>query len=183
MLSVRPKVADLQLSLYARSLHPELFETCCSQVHQRGDYWARIDITNVGHVITWRFGETICLTEVAATACDPMPERRRLYRRRIKGQKNHSIEWRDGIHYDVDFQLEPAKPEMFWSIQNELSKAGRKGLLYAFQSSGRLALGALSYVYVEMRDRSMMVQAFHTFPDDQAFVKVESSIKFPARKK
>ncbi len=182
MLSVRPKVADLQLSLFARSLHPELFESCCTQHFARGGYTARIDITNVGHVIAWRFGDTHSLTEAAATACDPMPERRRLYRRRIKGQKKYALDWRDGVQYQVSFQLEHAKPEMFWSIQNELNKGGRKGLLHTFESSGRIALGAVSYVYVEMRDRSMVVQAFHTFPDDQAFVKVESSFKFPALK-
>lgn len=180
MLTVRPKVADLQFSLFGRSLHPELFDVCRTQLLQRGDYEARIDITSVGHVITWRFGDGLCLTEVATTANNPLPERRRLYRRRIKGQKNHTIEWRQGIQYDVSFQLEPAKPEIFWTIQKELSKDGRKGLLHTFQSSGRLALGALSYVYAETRNQKMIVQSFHTFPDDQAVVKVESTIRFPA---
>ena len=37
-----------------------------------------------------------------------------------------------------------------------------------------MALGALSYVNVETRRTSMLVQAIHTFPDDYAIVKVES---------
>jgi hypothetical protein len=180
VLTVRPKVADLQFSLFGRSLHPELFEVCRTQTLSRGDYEARIDITSVGHVITWRFGDALCLTEVATTASNPLPERRRLYRRRIKGKKHHTIEWRQGIQYEVSFQLEPAKPEVFWSIQQELIKDGRKGLLHVFQSSGRLALGALSYVYAETRNQKMVVQTFHTFPDDQAVVKIESAIRFPA---
>ena len=39
-------------------------------------------------------------------------------------------------------------------------------MLHRFDSSGRMALGALSYLNVETRNRSLLVQAFHTFPDD-----------------
>jgi hypothetical protein len=35
-------------------------------------------------------------------------------------------------------------------------------------------MGALSYVNIETRTRSMLVQAFHTFPDDLAIVKSQS---------
>ena len=34
--------------------------------------------------------------------------------------------------------------------------------------------GALSYINVESRNRSLIVQAFHTFPDDYAIVKTQS---------
>jgi hypothetical protein len=44
-----------------------------------------------------------------------------------------------------------------------------------------MALGALSYVNVETRRRSMLVQAIHTFPDDYAIVKVESLFSLPKR--
>ena len=179
MLTVRPKVADLQFSLFGRSLHPELFNVCRSKTLVRGDYEARIDITTVGHVVSWKYGDALCFTEVATTANNPLPERRRLYRRRIKGKKSHKIEWRLGIEYEVSFQLDTAEPEIFWAFQNELSKGKPQGLLHIFQSSGRLALGALSYVYAELRDRSMIVQSFHTFPDDHRIVKVQSSIRFP----
>jgi len=46
--------------------------------------------------------------------------------------------------------------------------------MHTFASSGRMALGALSYVHVESRNRSLLVQAFHTFPDDCAIVKSQS---------
>jgi len=48
-----------------------------------------------------------------------------------------------------------------------------------FGASGRLALGALSYVNVETRNRCMLVQAFHTFPDDCAIVKSQSLFELP----
>ena len=45
-----------------------------------------------------------------------------------------------------------------------------------------MELGALSYVNVETRRNSMLVQAIHTFPDDYAIVKVESLFALPADK-
>ena len=49
-----------------------------------------------------------------------------------------------------------------------------QGMLYRFDSSGRMALGALSYINLQARNRSLLVQAFHTFPDDYAIVKSQS---------
>lgn len=42
-----------------------------------------------------------------------------------------------------------------------------------------MALGALSYINVETRSRSFLVQAFHTFPDDFAIVKSQSRFHLP----
>ena len=42
-----------------------------------------------------------------------------------------------------------------------------------------MAMGALSYINVETRSRSMLIQAFHTFPDDFAIVKTQSMFKLP----
>ena len=52
-------------------------------------------------------------------------------------------------------------------------------MTHTFNSSGRMALGAISYIHVETRNRSMLVQAFHTFPDDYAIVKVQSLFEVP----
>ena len=84
------------------------------------------------------------------------------------------------MNYQVSFQLEPVSPEVFWTFQQELAIDGeRQGMLHTFNSSGRMALGALSYIHVETRNRSMLVQAFHTFPDDYAIVKTQSLYQLP----
>ena len=80
----------------------------------------------------------------------------------------------------MSFQLEPVDPEVFWTFQEELTLDGmRQGMLHKFQSSGRMALGALSYINVETRTRCLLVQAFHTFPDDYAIVKSQSLFEIP----
>ncbi len=179
MLVVRPKVAELQFQLFGRVLHPELFDVYQTRTVERGGYSAQIDITSAGHVVTWRY-DGITLTEVAAAANHPLPERRRLLKYRLHGHRTDRLECRGGVGYQVSFQLESVEPETFWTFQQELAKSGkRKGMLQTFQSSGRMALGALSYINIETRERSLLTQALHTFPDDCAIVKVQSLFELP----
>jgi len=179
VLTVRPKVAELVFQLYGRPLHPELFQVYDSRSISRGNYEARIEITSAGHVVTWRYGG-LTLTEVAAAAQHPLPEKRRLMSYALKGERSDHVECRGGVRYEMSFQLESVDPEVFWTFQEELAAdGGRKGLFHKFDASGRIALGALSYINVESRARRLLVQAFHTFPDDYAIVKSQSMIVLP----
>jgi hypothetical protein len=160
--------------VYSRALHPELFQVYASRIVARGKYEAKIDITSAGHVVCWRSGG-LTLTEVATSAHHPLPEHRRLLGAKLRGQRSEHLTPREGIGYRVNFQLEPVDPEVFWLFQQELAQDHRReGMLHRFDSSGRMALGALSYINVESRDRRLLVQAFHTFPDDYAIVKSQS---------
>ncbi|MBI1903210.1 MAG: DUF2617 family protein [Planctomycetia bacterium] len=181
MLSVRPKVAELVFQLYGRPLHPELFEVFDQKTVRRGDFEAVLQITSAGHVVTWRY-QGLTLTEVAASAQHPLPQKRRLFSYRLKGERKDRVECRGGAIYQCTFALEPVDPQVFWTFQQELAQDGqRKGMLYNFKSSGRMAVGALSYIYFETRQRSLIVQAFHTFPDDYAIVKTQSIFETPLR--
>ncbi|MBL9124025.1 MAG: DUF2617 family protein [Planctomycetaceae bacterium] len=179
MLSVRPKIAELVFQLYGRPLHPELFQVYNSRTVRRGAYEAKIDITGAGHVVTWQY-QGLTLTEVATSAQHPLPQKRRLLSARLRGLRNDRVECRGGASYQVSFQLEPVEPEVFWTFQQELALDGqRQGMLHKFDSSGRMALGALSYINVETRNSCLLVQAFHTFPDDYAIVKSQSLFEIP----
>jgi hypothetical protein len=179
VLSARPKIAELVFQLYGRSLHPELFEVYESTTVKRGDYEANIQITSTGHLITWQY-EGITLTEVATAAHHPMPKKRRLMSHRLKGDRSDRLECRGGIKYEVSFSLEPANSDRFFAYQKELTlQATRRGLLHQFDSSGRWETGAISYINVDSRDKLFRVQAFHTFPDDCALLKIQSSYQLP----
>jgi hypothetical protein len=165
--------------LYGRSVQPELFEIHQTRQIERGGYQATIQITNAGHVVTRQYGN-MTLTEVAASAQHPLPQRRRLMSHRLKGACTDQLECRSGITYQVEFSLEPVEKEAFWHYQKELTQAGeRQGLLHCFEPSARFGLGAMSYVNLESRDRSLKIQAFHTFPDDYAIVKGQSVFMLP----
>jgi hypothetical protein len=179
VLSVRPKVAELSFQVFGRALHPELFAVHKTRRVERGDYKAQIDITSAGHVITWRY-RGLTLTEVACSAQHPLPEKRRLLSYRLKGERSDRVDCRGGIVYQMGFQLETVTPDLFWAFQEELTRDGDKsGLLCTFDSSGRMALGALSFIHAETRNRNLLIQAFHTFPDDYAIVKTQSTFELP----
>ena len=184
MLTVRPKIAELVFQLYGRPLHPELFEVYKTRTVKRGDYEARVDITSAGHVVSWKY-QGLTLTEVATSAHLPLPEKRRLLSCRLKGERHDQVKCRGGARYEVAFQLEQVPAEVFWAYQrdlfsdNDFSGSDTEGLLFRFDSSGRMALGALSYINIETRARTLTVQAFHTFPDDYAIVKCQSRFEVP----
>lgn len=186
VLSVRPKVAELAFHVFSRSLHPELYTVHKTRRIERTEYQARIDITNCGHVITWQAcapefgGVTVC--EVATSAHQPLPKRRCLLSSALKGSRTEKAKCHGGIEYRTHFQLEPVEPDMFFMVHQQLGQQQTEGLLHRFDTSGRMALGAISYISIETRQRSMLVQAIHTFPDDYAIVKVESLFSLPNAK-
>lgn len=186
VLSVRPKVAELAFHVFSRSLHPELYTVHQTRRIERTEYQAQINITNCGHVITWQAcdekygGVTVC--EVATSAHQPLPKRRCLISNALKGSRTEKAKCHGGIEYRTHFQLEPVEPDMFFMVHKQLGQQQTEGLLHKFDASGRMAMGALSYVSIETRQRSMLVQAIHTFPDDYAIVKVESLFSLPATK-
>jgi hypothetical protein len=174
VLSLRPKAGELVFQLFGRPLHPELFAPCRSRAFDRGAYSGTVVITGAGHVVSWRHGG-LTLTEVATGVGEPLPQRRRLLSHRIGSERSDRVACRGGATYQTCFQVESIAPELFWSFQEELVVAGsRRGLLHRFEAGGRLSLGAVSWIDVETRPRSLSVQAFHTFPDDLAIVKSQS---------
>lgn len=174
MISVRPKIAELVYQLYGRSLHPELFEVHQSHTVERGGYRATVQITSAGHIVTWQY-RGLVLTEAAAGAHHPLPQRRRLMSYRLKGDRTDRVDISAGITFEMRFSLEPADDAKFAAYQRELTlQATRRGMLQQFAPSGRFDSGALSYVSLDSRDRSFCVQAFHTFPDDRAVLKIQS---------
>lgn len=180
MLSVRPRVAELAFHLLGRSLHPELYTIHKTRRIERSGYELKLEITNSGHVTTWIGGGQV-LTEVCSSAHQPLPSRRQLISHRIQGKRFETHECRGGATYRTMFHLESIAPEVFFALQQELfSGPAPEGLVHRFDASGRLAIGAFSYIHIDSRARSTMVQAIHTFPDDHAILKVESTFQLPS---
>ena len=179
VLSVRPKVAELVFQLYGRPLHPELFQCNETRSIQRDRYEHKIDITSAGHVVTWQC-DGLILTEVCAAANHPLPQKRRLISYPLRGERDDRVDCRGGVAYEVGFQLESLRSDVFWTFQDELVAGGKdEGLLHTFDASSRVAMGALSFIHVEARRQCLAVQAFHTFPDDYAIVKTRSIFELP----
>ncbi len=174
--TVRPKVAQLTFQLLARSVHPELFHIHKTHSISREHYSARLHITADGHAISWTADGTT-LTEVAASMHQLLPLERRVFALPLRDAGCDTIEIRPGLNYKYSYQLERVPSQMFWMIQQQLGESchNEHDLLQIFDSSGRIAIGGLSFIHVDSRAKSLRVQAIHTFPDDLALVKTEST--------
>ena len=178
VLSVRPKVAELSFHVFTRALHPELYRVHAGREVERGDYRARIEITDCGHVVTLRRPCGI-ITEIAAARSQPLPTTRCKLRHRLTGSRTDRLQLCDDVEYRTHFQLETVKPELFFMMHKQLSGGATSGLLHHFDTSVRSPFAPLSYVNIETRSRSLRLQAVHTFPADFAIVKVESLFSMP----
>jgi hypothetical protein len=179
VISARPSVTDLVFQLYGRSLHPELFQRHAVRRVERGDFRAEIAITGSGHTVSWTSGN-LTLVEVATSAQQPLPKKRRLLSYPIQGERTDSLECANGVCYETSFQLERVRPDVFWTFQQELTADSiSQGLFHRFATHGRLSVGAISWVNVETRTKSLLLQAFHTFPEEFAIVKSQSIFQLP----
>ncbi len=179
MLTVRPKISELAFRVFGRSLHPELFETYLTRTIVREQYRLKIDITSSGHLLTWQ-RDGIVFSEVACSSLQPLPSGHLLYGGAVGSPNQEKICYQKSLDYSCDFQLESARPQTFSMIQNELLKSFPcEGMLFQFQSSGRIEMGAISYVNIQSRQNTVHVRAFHTFPDAYVVMKSESIFSIP----
>lgn len=174
MLTVRPKISELAFRVFGRSLHPELFETYLSRTIVREQYQIKIDITSSGHLLTWqRHG--MVFSEVASSSHQPLPSGHQIFGDMVGAQASRQIRFQDSLLYSCNYQLDPAEPQTFTMIQKELLKSiPCEGMLFQFQSSGRMAMGAISYVNIQSRNSTVHIRASHTYPDAYVVMKSES---------
>jgi hypothetical protein len=171
----RPPVGDLVFQLYGRPVHPELFDVLAVSRVERGDFRASLWVTRTGHALSWDDGK-VFLTEVAASAEDPLPERAH-FRYRLRGEHCGRFA-APGVLYQTSFQVEVLPPELFHHVHAEIVADGAKrGLLHIFAPHHRWALSPLGYMTAESRPGSLVVHAFHTFPDEHTVVKSQTLIE------
>jgi hypothetical protein len=181
VLSIRPSVTKHVLSVFGRSIHPELFTNHCTRLFERKNYRARIDITSDGHVIAFTGSRGATLTEVVGSVQQSLPQQRKLLELNLRGKYVEEAQGKRGLRYHSQLELEHISAEMFWMLQHQLQACGSpQGIVHAFDSSGRIPFGAISYVHFEQRERQFLIQAFHTFPDDYAIVKSTSTFSIDA---
>jgi hypothetical protein len=170
-------VCDLVFQLYGRPLHPELFDILAMRKIQREDYELTVRITRTGHVISYE-NRDVFLTEVTAAGDQILPERRRLFSYRLRGEYSGGLSCAHGVTYQMSFQVEVLPPEIFLHVHDEiLADGGKRGLLHNFQPHHRLALAPLGFITAETRAGCLFLTTFHTVPDEHTVVKSQSLIE------
>ena len=170
----RPDVGNLVFRLFGRSIHPELFDVYARAEIKQDSYSAIVQICDAGHVLSFRHnGQVLC--EVATSADRPLPQKKQVIARRLKGHRNESVEHDAGILYHVSFQVERLEPEVFMHFQEELlADCNRCRVSHQFAPTSRLCPAPLSFIQTEEHPHSLLIHAFHTFPDNCAVVKTQS---------
>ncbi|HTI51358.1 MAG TPA: DUF2617 family protein [Planctomycetaceae bacterium] len=172
--AARPDVTSLVFRLFCRTVHPELLDVYAQTTVQQAAYSVQLQICDAGHVISFQHGgQTLC--EVATSLETPLPNHRQVIALRLRGHRNESVEHDGGILYHVSFQVEQLEPEVFLQFHEELLlDATRSRLAHRFSPTSRLSPAPLSVIQTEERPRSLLLHAFHTFPDNRAIVKTQS---------
>jgi hypothetical protein len=174
---VRPRVSDLVFQLFGRPLHPELFDILAVRKIQHNGADLTVRITRTGHVISWETRD-VHLTEVAAASDQLLPEKRRLFSHRLRGEQCDKVACLFGISYQMSFQVETLPQDIFLHVHDEILADGHKrGLLHNFQPNHRLSLAPLGFVTAEARAGCLFLTSFHTFPDEHTIVKTQSLIE------
>ncbi|MCH8828685.1 MAG: DUF2617 family protein [Planctomycetes bacterium] len=170
----RPDVSELTFHVFERSVHPELFRVYAQQQVRQGAYSAEICICEAGHTVAVQYAEQT-VTEVAASSRQLLPQKKHTLNHKLHGQREKSICFRNGIKYQVGFHLEQLDFEVFLNLHQELqTDCSRVELSHQFPAGGRLALEPLSVVRVFASPSSLLIHAYHTFPEDNAVVKSQS---------
>lgn len=170
----RPDVAELVFRFYDRSIHPELLPIVAVREMGHSGLRATIGLGEAGHVVTVRHGGRT-VTEIAGSSLALLPSQKRLVDRRLRGSRDEQAACASGLRYQASFVLDVLDPEVFLCQHEELLRDSQTAeLSFRFPAGHRLDPGALSVVRVEATRKSLLLHAFHTFPEQCAVVKTQS---------
>lgn len=175
----RPDAADLVLRTFSRTLHPDLLCHHKSLLLTVPGVTLEVRLIDSGHALIVQVGSQT-LTEVISDRNDAHPLRGRLFEHRLKGSGTETVEFESGLHYDICSTLERQALSVFLRQHEELVADGAKATLFT-ESPGlnRFSPGPLSLIRAEISRRSVLVHAFHTYPEQLAVVKTQSLVELP----
>ena len=176
-LAIRPQVGDLSFQVFDWPLHPDLIESLHHRRFERDGYVLDLDITPAGHWLRWKRGDVV-LVEVLSAHDSLLPETRQLFVHRVGGERAETRHLGTGVTYHVCFQRESLSERIFQHLSDELrAGAEREGVLHLLTPQDRLGFSPLTYVDLQARKNSLLVHAYHTFPDDLAIVRTQTLIE------
>jgi hypothetical protein len=170
----RPDVTDLVLRIAPKALHPEFFDCHALAIVKAGPITIHVRLSSAGHVLCLRPGKLV-VTEAITERGQFFPKQDCALEQRLRGCRNRSTTLANGLQYDLSCQLEQLEPELYLHLHDELlGDLERADLALEFPSPNRFSPAALSIVKLDATAQSLLVHAFHTFPDHSAVVKTQS---------
>jgi len=167
----------LNLLLYQRTLHPELFKILATEKVSRRAYDADIWLVEGGHVISLTAGKNT-LSEVVVTNHEPLTDRGLLHSIPCRGERNHEMTAGENITYMISTQEEQLTQTLYEATRHEISTyAAKRELMNAEGTIGPDGTGFLSVLDIERRSHELLVQSFHLFDENQMVIKTQAIVE------
>jgi hypothetical protein len=168
-------VADLQLRLYLRALHPEFFTIRARRTFGHGAFGGEVWLLDVGHAITFVEG-TEAVTEVIAPREMELPKRGLVRTLDLVGQNEHRLEARGPIIYHMAFQVDTQDAATYVREVEELLASARQGHLF-IEDTREAVKRPFSYAVHDPQGRGMLVHTWHGFPAENTILKTQTLIE------
>jgi hypothetical protein len=168
-------VADLQLRLYLRTIHPEFFNIRARRTLGYATFQGEVWLLDVGHVITFVDGPD-AVTEVVAPRELELPRRGLARTIDVVGHREHRLEARGPIVYHMAYQVDAESAETYLKEVEELLASARQGHLF-IEEPQEASKRPFSYAVSEPRGRGLLVHTWHGFPSENTILKVQTLIE------
>jgi len=168
-------VSDLRLSVYMRALHPEFFDIRASRPFEQVAFDGQLWLIDGGHVVTFVDGPD-AVTEVIGPKELELPKRGLVRAEDLAGGREHRIEARGALVYQMAYQVEACSPETYIRQAEELLASARRGHLY-IEGAAAGAARAFSYAVPEPKGRGLLLHAWHGFPAEHTILRTQTLIE------
>jgi hypothetical protein len=168
-------VADLQLRVFLRTLHPEFFTIRGRRSFGHAGVEGEVWLLDVGHVITFIDGAE-AITEVLAPRDLDLPKRGLARTLELAGQSEHRLETRGPVVYHMAYQVDAESPATYVKEVEELLTAARQGHLF-LEETGEMVQRPFSCALPEPRGHGMLVHTWHGFPTQNTILKTQTLIE------
>jgi len=176
----------MQLFVYRRSLHPELFHIYLEKRIRRRRYEAQIWILGSSHLVSF-FTNHRCITELTANENSLLPARGLLHKITMRRDREYQINYDSGLSYMITAQAEHMSENVYQHIHQEMLEfAERRGLFMSFnhwsgngeveksRTDGSDGLVPFTFIDYESRPSELHICSYHAFPQQLAMLRTQS---------
>ena len=171
----------VELMLYNRPIHPELYTSLRSETTTRRAYEASVHLLEGGHLISFTCGDNH-LTELFCNRPSPLPERGQIEHLVCRGERYHECEPANNLRYMISTQEEQLPIALYNASKQEIVDYAEKRELMMVSVPGDDIRQAYTGVLdVERRAGELLVQSYHLFDDNRTVVKTQGIIEITRR--
>lgn len=171
---VQPVLADMQLFVYNRPLHPELFHIYMDKRIKRRRYEAQIWLTGTSHVVSFVAGKQ-WITELTANQSDLLPRKGLIHNTTIRRDREYRIVEDNGPRYIITAQVEHMSENVYRYMHQDLRNyAQQRGLFMAFDHWAMDELVPFTFIDYESRPNELSIYAYHGFPQQFTMLRSQS---------